>query len=129
MYSLESFDVIGGWRDFYRTLGNGDWIEKDPRYPHRYLQYRKGPGVDATGQTAGGQGFNDIRGYKRLLYEELDQVARGLTEKLLTYALGRGLGFSDRPCLEGIVARMKQHNYGLRTLVHEIVQSEAFQSP
>ena len=128
-FALESFDVIGGWRDFYRTLGSGDWIEKDPRYPHRYLQYRKGPGVDAAGQTAGGRGFQDIREYKRLLLEDKDQVARCLTEKLLTYALGRSLGFSDRPVVEGIVARLKQHNYGLRTLVHEIVQSEAFQSP
>lgn len=126
-FALESFDVIGGWRDHYRTLGKGDWIELDPRYPNRNIQYRKGPGVDASGQTAGGQGFQDIRDYKRLLLAEPDVVARCLTEKLLTCALGRGLGFSDRPEVESIVATLKQHHYGLRALVHEIVQSEAFQ--
>ena len=31
-FALESFDVIGGWRDFYRTVGAGKWIERDPRY-------------------------------------------------------------------------------------------------
>ena len=128
-FALESFDVIGGWRDYYRTLGKGDWLEKDPRYPQRHIQYRKGPGVDSTGKTAGGQGFDDIRDYKRLLLADKDQFARCLTEKLLTYALGRGPGFSDRPVVEAIVAKLMQHDYGLRTLVHEIVQSEAFQSP
>ncbi len=41
-FALESFDVIGGWRDFYRTVGAGKWLERDPRYPHRHLQYRQG---------------------------------------------------------------------------------------
>ncbi len=60
---------------------------------------------------------------------EKDQVARCLTEKLLTYALGRGLGFSDRPEVETIVAKLKQQGYGFRTLVHEISQSRAFRTP
>ncbi len=128
-FALESFDVIGGWRDHYRTLGKGDWLEKDLRYPHRHIQYRKGPPVDATGQTAGGQGFQDVREYKRLLLADNDQAARCLTEKLLTYALGRRTGFSDRPGVEAIVITLKGRDYGLRTLVHEIVQSEAFKSP
>ena len=128
-FALESFDVIGGWRSYYRTLGKGGWLEKDPRYPHRYVQYRKGPAVDSKGQTSDARSFQDIRDYKRLLLADQDQVARCLTEKVLTYALGRGLGFSDRPAVETIVAKLKQNHYGLRTLVHEIVQSETFQHP
>lgn len=128
-FALESFDVIGGWRGYYRTLGTGKWLERDPRYPHRYIQYRKGPDVDSRGQTADGRSFQDIRDYKRLLLADQDQVARCLTEKLLTYALGRGLGFSDRPVVETIVSTLRQNHYGLRTLVHEIVRCEAFQRP
>jgi hypothetical protein len=128
-FALESFDVIGGWRDFYRTADSGGWLKADPRYPHRHVQYRKGPDVSSLGQTATGKPFSDIRDYKRLLLQETDQVARCLTEKLMTYALGRGLGFSDRPGIDAIVAKLKTKNNGLRSLIHEIVQSESFQSP
>ncbi len=128
-FALESFDVIGGWRGYYRTVGTGKWVERDPRYPHRYIQYRKGPDVDSRGQTADGRSFQDIREYKRLLLADQDQIARCLTEKLLTYALGRGLGFSDRPAVEAILAELKQNHYGFRTLVHEIVRCETFQKP
>ncbi|MGK0186581.1 MAG: hypothetical protein ACI9R3_002364 [Verrucomicrobiales bacterium] len=128
-FALESFDVIGGWRDYYRTVGAGKWLERDPRYPHRHIQYRMGPDVDSQSQAANGEDIKDIRDYKRLLMTEKDQVARCLAEKLLTYALGRGLGFSDRPVVDSIVDHVKQHGYGFRTLIHEIVQSETFQSP
>ncbi|CAN5221031.1 DUF1592 domain-containing protein [soil metagenome] len=128
-FALESFDVIGGWRGHYRTLGGGDWVDGDPRYPHRTIQYRKGPEVNSQGQTEDGREFADIRDYKRILLEDKEQLARSLTEKLLTYALGRGLGFSDRPGVDAIVANLEAGGYGLRTLVHEIVQSEAFRSP
>jgi hypothetical protein len=128
-FALESFDVIGGWRDFYRTLGAGDWLERDPRHPHRNIQYRKGPDVDPQGRTADGDAFLNIRDYKRLLLAEPERIARCLSEKIMTYALGRGLGFSDRPGIDAIVGKIKEQHYGLRTLVHEIVQSEAFQSP
>ncbi len=73
-FALEGFDVIGGARDFYRTVGAGDWIEKDPRYPYRYIGYRKGPDVDCTGETADGRKFSDVRDYKRLLLADKDQV-------------------------------------------------------
>lgn len=127
-FALESFDVIGGWRDYYRTVGTGRWLERDPRYPLRYVQYRKGPDVDSHGQTADGRSFQDIRDYKLLLMADQDQIARCLTEKLLTYALGHGLGFSDRPAVERIVTELKRNHYGFRTLVHEIVRSETFQN-
>jgi hypothetical protein len=128
-FALESFDVIGGWREYYRTVDTGGWIERDSRYPHRNVQYRKGPDVDATGRTASGLEFRDIRDYKRFLLENREQVARCLTEKLLTYALGRGLGFSDRAEVEAIAARLTPPNDGLRALVRAIVESEAFHRP
>lgn len=128
-FALESFDVIGGWRTNYRTLGNGKWLDRDPRYPHRHVGYRLGPEVETGGRGPDDREFADIRDYKRLLLEDPDRIARCLAGKLLTYALGRGLGFSDRPTVERIVGTVKERNYGFRTLLHEVVQSDLFRSP
>lgn len=132
-FALESFDVIGGWRDWYRTTGEGE------RLPNRFVdehgrrvirvRYKKGLNVDATGVTAKGEAFKDIREYKATLLEDERQIARCLTEKLLTYGLGRGLGFSDRQEVGRIVDSIAKENYGLRALVHEVAQSELFRKP
>ncbi len=128
-FALESFDVIGGWRDFYRTVGEGKWLPSDPKFPHRYVGYRRGPDVDSSGVTSDGRDFRDIRDYKKLLLADKQQIARCLSEKMLTYALGRGLGFSDRSDVETIVANVREKDFGFRTLVHEVVQSRAFHEP
>ena len=47
----------------------------------------------------------------------------------MTYGLGRILGFSDRQAVEQIVSQIKKQQYGLRSLVHEITQSEKFRKP
>ena len=60
--------------------------------------------------------------------QDKDQLARALTEKLLTYATGGVPEAADQPEIEAIVAKIRDKNYGLRTLVHEIVQSKLFQT-
>ena len=85
--------------------------------------------VDATGKTATGEEFADIREFKAILLKDEDQIARGITEKLLTYGLGRSLGFPDRETVEHIVSQIKNQKYGFRTLIHEITQSETFRKP
>ncbi|MDG1893448.1 MAG: DUF1585 domain-containing protein [Fuerstiella sp.] len=85
--------------------------------------------VDATGTTSAGQSFGDVREFKRLLLEQKSGVATGLTEKLVTYALGRRLGFSDRLDIQTIVNSTARDDYGFRTLIHKIVQSEMFRRP
>jgi hypothetical protein len=129
-FALENFDVIGGWRDKYRTLGEG----KRPGFSQHpitfaWIRYRIGLPVDATGKTPNGNSFRDIREFKQLLLKDEKQLVKGLTEKLVTYALGRRIGFSDRPHVEGIVSSLANHNLGLRSLVHEIVQNELFGTP
>ena len=54
-------------------------------------------------------------------------MARALTERLVTYATGGVPEAADKPEIEAIVAKIRDKNYGLRTLVHEIVQSKMFQ--
>jgi hypothetical protein len=130
-FSLESFDVIGAQRDWYRARLGGKYVRK-PRHaqaPNHFVQYRQGPDVDPSGTTADGQPFADIREYKRLLLNDETTMARSLTQLLLTYSLGRHLGFSDRPQVERIVESARSKDYGLRSIVHEVVQSETFSQP
>lgn len=129
-FALENFDPIGGWRVNYRTMGEGkrSGILLNP-YAHVSTVYRIGLPVDATGQTPAGETFQDIREFKRLMLEHRQEIATGLTNKLLTYAIGRRIGFSDRPDIERIVNNVAQKDYGIRTLIHEIVQSEMFRRP
>jgi mono/diheme cytochrome c family protein len=129
-FALENFNVIGGWRDDYRTLGEGRRPDvKRAPFTHNWVSYKLGRPVDATGQTPDGQPFSDIRRFKELLADDVDQITAGLTKKLLTYSMGRTVGFSDRPAIKEIVAKVSNQQYGLRSLVHEIVQSPTFHRP
>jgi hypothetical protein len=130
-FALESFDVIGAQRDWYRTRGSGGYLRvpRHPQAPNHFVQYRRGPDVDASGVTADGQPFADIHEYKRLLLTDETAMGRSLTRLLLTYAVGRRPGFADRPEVERIVERARSRGNGLRSLIHEIVRSDVFRSP
>ena len=123
-FALESFDAIGGWREWYRSLGEGEPVNLEIH--RRRVQYRKGRTVDPSGALPDGRSFADIRQFKQLLLADMDQLVRCLAEKLLTYSLGRELGFSDRAAVNEIVAKVRGKNNGFRTLIHEVVQSKLF---
>jgi len=114
-FALENFDVTGEWRENYRVLSG----------PNLTMN-RNGPKVEAAAALVDGRPFQNIDELKKLLVEDKDQLARCLTEKLLIYATGRGLRFTDRAAVKEIVARSRARNYGLRSLIHEIVQSRMF---
>jgi hypothetical protein len=121
-FALESFDVIGGWREFYRTSGNGKPIIVDGQR----MRYLQGKPVDAADVLPDGRAFAGIDDYKKLLLADLDQFAAALTKKLLTYATGGPPTSADEVEIESIVARARAKKYGLRSLVHEVVQSSLF---
>jgi hypothetical protein len=123
-FALESFDVIGGWREHYRTTGHGEEVKIDGRR----MPYHKGKKVDPADKLADGRTFQDIDEFKQLLLKDKDQLARALTVKLVTYATGAAPEEADKPEIEAIVRKIKQKDYGLRTLVHEIVLSKLFQT-
>jgi mono/diheme cytochrome c family protein len=117
-FALENFDVIGGWRTNYRIItGENATLKRD------------GPKVEADSVLPDGRAFKDIDELKKLLLDDKNQVARCLTEKLLVYATGRAPRFSDRAVVEDIVARIQTRGYGLRSLIHEVVQSRTFTNP
>jgi hypothetical protein len=123
-FALESFDVIGGWRDHYRTSGNGKPVFRDSRRMH-YLQ---GPPVEAADELPGGRKFHNIDEFKQLLMQDKEQIARALTERLVTYATGAIVAPADRPEIESLVQSLRANDYGMRSLVHAVVQSKLFRT-
>jgi hypothetical protein len=123
-FALEVFNPIGGYRERFRSIGKGDKVDKEVN--GRRVSYRLGLPVDASGQTLDGKAFKDFNEFKRLLLADKDRFAKCLTEKLLTFATGRELGFSDRPEVDLIVAELNKKGDGLRDLTRLIVQSEIF---
>ena len=131
-FALESYDVIGGWRDRYRispapNQRNGvEWFTISVN--QRDMRLALGPKVDASDALPDGRKFSDLVELKKLLLAEPDAIARGLAEKLLIYATGHGLEFTDEAVLSDIVRKAKAKNFGFRALVHEVVASATFQS-
>ncbi len=127
-FALESYDVLGGYRERYRSaLGvNGkSALLPLPNYPEKKHVYFTAA-VDASGITPEGAAFADLAEYKRTLLRDPEQIARNVARKLLTYGTGADIQFADREVLEQILAAAKPSNYGLRTLIAELVQSRAF---
>ena len=120
-FALETFDVIGGWRDFYRHTRQANCSGKLSG-PHdlRALDVEKGF------QTADGKAFKDIDEYKQLLLAEKDQLARNLTQKLIIYGRGRT---STPPTARWSSSWWRSHArriMGFASLIHEVVQSRVF---
>ncbi|HQW28378.1 MAG TPA: DUF1592 domain-containing protein [Verrucomicrobiales bacterium] len=122
-FALETFDVIGGWRDFYRVpTGTGQIIEIQPSKK----RVHRGPAVEVGYTMPDGRAFANVSEYKSMLLEDKDGLARALSEKLLTYATGARVQFADRDDVAAIVKSLRAENYGLRSLIHHIVDSRPF---
>ena len=123
-FALESFDPIGGWRDRFRSLREGERVNLEIN--GRKVRYKVGPKVDSSGQLASGTSFDGFQEFRSLLAKDEDRLARSLTTKLLTFATGRDMGFSDRPIVEQIVTQSNTKQHGIRDLIELIVQSDIF---
>lgn len=125
-FALESFNPIGGWRDRYRSLGEGDHVETEVQ--GRKVRYRLGLPVDATGSLPDGRRFNGFQQFRDLIAQDRDTLARALATKLLTFSTGREMGFSDRSEIDRIVAATAKNDYGVRDLIRQVVSSEIFRT-
>jgi hypothetical protein len=119
---------MGGYRERYRAVD-----EAKPGVPgHGYdgvpFAYHEGPPVDATGEFADGTPFRDIREFKAYLLKDEPALARNLARHLVIYATGAPISYSDRAALDAIVKNTTARSYGVRAMIHEIVQSELFQN-
>ena len=121
-FALESFDVVGEWRDKYRAVGAGGFKLVNGIG----IYYHFGLPVDCTGQLPDGRPFDDVNGLRKLLAADPERLARAFTSQLITYATGAEIGFADRAAVERIVKNSAASKHGLRTLLVEVVQSELF---
>ena len=104
-FALENFDGVGKWRD-----------------------REGGSPINATGKLPGGATFEGPEGLKKLLAANYaDQFYTTVTEKMLTYALGRGLEYYDKPAVRSIMRQAARDNYRMSSLIAAIVESTPFQ--
>jgi len=125
-FALESFDVIGGYRTRYRSLGEGDPAPRGSIDPIIGISFKLGPQVDPSGALPDGCKFKDIRELESALATKPELLLRNLAQQLAIYATGRDLAFGDREQITAIVSRTQAHGGGVRTLLHELIQSELF---
>jgi mono/diheme cytochrome c family protein len=103
-FAMENFDAVGAWRTH------------EARLP-----------IDASGQLLDGTKVNGVVDLKKALLREPEIFVETFTERLLTYALGRGLAYYDMPTVRTIVRDSARSNYKFSSIVSEIVQSTPFQ--
>ena len=104
-FALEHFDAIGKWR----ATGEA------------------GTPIDASGVFPDGTEFHGLAGLKMILLSEHEQFVQTVTEKLTTYALGRGVQYYDMPAVRQIIREAAPHDYRWSSLVQGIVRSVPFQ--
>jgi hypothetical protein len=124
-FALESFDVMGGWRDRYRALGKGT---PPPGFGKngQPFEFHDALAVDASGTMPGGGDFKDVHELKAVLLRDERQIARNLARQLVVYATGAPIRFGDRARIEQILDRAKEGGYGVRSIIREIVASDLF---
>ncbi len=103
-FGLENFDAIGAWRT------------QDGKFA-----------IDVSGSLPDGRSFQGLAGLKQILKTDSDAFAQCLTEKLLTYGLGRGLERYDKQTVKAIASRLPANQYRFSSLVLEIIKSLPFQ--
>jgi hypothetical protein len=125
-FALESFDPIGGWQDRFRSLGEGEKVPLTIK--GKPVRYRLGPKVDASGETADRVKFSGFVAFRSHLAKQEDELARAFITKLLTFASGREMGFSDRKMIESLVQKSKAKGHGVHDMIEIVVLSPAFRS-
>lgn len=126
-YALENYDVIGGFRERYRIVATEEELAAILQSNNKkQKRFKLGPIVDPSDQLPTGEVFHNLEEFKRLLLANPEPIIRSLTERLLIYSTGHAIEFVDRAIVSEIVDKSKQSNYGLRSLVHAIVQSKIF---
>ena len=111
--ALENYDAIGQWRERF----NGEGFRGD-----------RGPALNVSGELLDGTKFSTLAEYKAILMTQKDRFARAFAVKMLTYALGRPVGYTDREVVDALVVALQKNDYQIQSLIHAIVESEPFRT-
>ena len=103
-FSLENYDAVGKWRDMFA-----------------------GQMVDASGLLPDGGAFEGRNGLQELLMDRPGDFVATVTEKLLTYALGRGVEYYDMPAVRSIVRDASEDDYSWSSVILGVIESTPFQ--
>ncbi len=103
-FSLENYDAVGRWR-----------------------QAEVGTAVDSSGGLPDGAKFSGVAGLEKALLTRPELFATTITEKLLTYSLGRGVEFSDAPAVRQIVRQSQKSDFRFSSFIQGIAGSPSFQ--
>ncbi|MFT5470746.1 MAG: hypothetical protein ACI8UO_005877 [Verrucomicrobiales bacterium] len=125
-FALESFDVIGEWRGAYRVVGGEGPHEQRKKVNGHPIDYHAGLPVDCTGQLPDGRPFDDVNALREMLAADQQLLASAFIAQLTTYATGAPLGFADRAVADGILEKTAASNHGIRSMIHELIQSKLF---
>jgi hypothetical protein len=108
--ALENFDAVGAWRS-----RDGASVTA------------LGSPIDASGELLDGTKVDGVVDLRNALLKDPEIFAQTVTEKLLIFALGRGLAYYDMPTVRGIVRESARNNYSFSSIIMGIVQSTPFQ--
>jgi hypothetical protein len=114
-FALENFRADGSWEAREATAA-GAWARDTDVL------------IDASARMPDGRQFRGVEELQEILLQDEDRFLRNLAQRTATYALGRGMEFSDRAWIDSLVESMKEEGRTLRGLIKEIVTSEQFRS-
>ena len=102
---MDNFDAVGRWRN----RNEGDVA------------------IDASGALPGGASFEGVAGLRQALLSRPELLTSTISEKLMTYALGRGMDSDDAPAIRAMVRDARANNYRFSSLILGVVKSTPFQ--
>ncbi|PHR86067.1 MAG: hypothetical protein COA78_38375, partial [Blastopirellula sp.] len=115
-FGLENFDAVGLWRNM-EIVRSGNRKKTTHEFP-----------IEPAGVLPSGESFSDFNSLRQGIASKEDEFARGFSEALIEYGLGRPYGFTDQDLADAILHRAKSNGYQLNTFIHTLVQSNEFQS-
>lgn len=111
-FALENFDAAGKWRDRYLRI-EGRTVSQ-------------GAKIDAGYVTAAGEEFDGFESYCQLVSKNLRPIARNFAQQLLVYGTGAEISFADRREIDRIVHNVEAEDFGMRSILNEVVTSRIF---
>jgi hypothetical protein len=127
-FALENYDVMGGFRDRYRAVAENVKPIRGSGVNGQAFAFHYGLPVDAAGELPDGRAYRDVKEFKALVIKDEAPLAGNLAKQLVTFATGAPVRFAERPEIDRILQRAAPSHYGVRTLIHEVVQSKLFQT-
>ncbi len=119
-FGLENFNAAGKWRT------EGSYQARDSRGGG--VGKRKTRTIDASGAFHNGPKFGDYHELRDLIADREEDFARGFTEHLIEYALGRPFGFTDEDRANEVVSSAKSNEFAVSEFIHALVQSKSFRT-